>query len=213
MPQGEKQRNDPLEYADGIPGDERQDRATDQNDDTATERSTPSDEALFRDRATTRLVDPAQEEAPEPSTETDADVGTTYPREAAAGPWEPFEADRPYFAPTDPVVKPNPTSEQGLDVVGGFEPTASDDVGLVQQSTTGPMPGDDEVKAAVVRELREDAMTTDLELRVEVREGDVTLRGVVASLEESEAALEIAGRVEGVGNVLDEIQVEGLTDR
>jgi hypothetical protein len=187
--------------------------ATDQNYDTATDRSEPSDAALFRDRATTRLVDPVQDAAPEPSTETEADVGPTYPREAVEGPWEPFDEDRPYFAPTDPVVKPNPTSEQGLDVVGGFEPTAMDDVGLIQQSTTGPMPGDDEVKAAVVRELREDAMTTDLELRVAVHDGDVTLRGVVTTLDESEAALEVAGRVEGVGNVLDEIEVLGLTDR
>lgn len=193
--------------------DEDKTWATDQNDDTATARSEPSDEALFRDRATTRLDAPAQDEAPELSTEADSDVGTTYPREAIAGPWEPFEADRPYFAPTDPVVKPNPTSEQGLDVVGGFEPAATDDVGLVRQSTTGPMPGDDEVKAAVVRELREDAMTTDLELRVDVRDGDVTLRGFVATLDESEAALEVAGRVEGVGNILDEIEVLGLTDR
>jgi hypothetical protein len=213
MASDEKQEYAERGVADRRPDDDQLALATDQNDDTATARSEPSDEALFRDRATTRLVDPAQEEAPEPSTDTEADVGTTYPREAIEGPWEPFEEDRPYFAPTDPVVKPNPTSEQGLDVVGGFEPTASDDVGLVQQSSTGPMPGDDEVKAAVVRELREDAMTTDLELRVEVRDGDVTLRGVVATLDESEAALEVAGRVEGVGNVLDEIQIEGLTDR
>jgi len=88
-----------------------------------------------------------------------------------------------------------------------------DDSGLVQQSTTGAMPGDDEVRSAVVRELREDAMTTDLELRVTVRDGEVILRGMVASLDESEAALEVASRVEGVGSVEDQIDVAGLTDR
>jgi hypothetical protein len=187
--------------------------ATDQNDDTATARSDPTDEAILRDRETTRLVDPAAGEVADASTDTESDVGTTFPREAVEGPWESFEADRPYFPPTDPVVRANPTSDQGLDVLGGFEPTAMDDSGLVQQSSTGTMPGDDEVRSAVVRELREDAMTTDLELRVTVRDGDVTLHGVVATLDESEAALEVASRVEGVGNVEDRIEVRGLTDR
>jgi BON domain len=202
--------------ANAVTGEDNDDQrawATDQNDDRATARDDPTDQALFRDREATRLVDPVAGEVPDASTDTAADVGTTFPRGVIEGPWEPFESDRPYFAPTDPVVKPNPTGEQGLDVLGGFEPTAMDDTGLVQQSTTGPMPGDDEVKAAVVRELREDAMTTDLELRVEVRDGDVTLGGVVSSLDESEAALEVASRVEGVGNVEDAIEVTGLTDR
>lgn len=206
---GEKQ------VADEATGPEDDERAwaTDRNDDSATAGNDPSDQAIFRDRESTRLADPAAEELAEPSTDTESDVGTTFPREAVEGPWEPFEADRPYFAPTDPVVRANPTSTQGLEVLGGFEPAASDDTGLVQQSTTGAMPGDDEVRSAVVRELREDAMTTDLELRVTVRDGDVTLRGVVATLDESEAALEVASRVEGVGTVEDEIEVAGLTDR
>jgi hypothetical protein len=195
------------------PDDNERAWATDENDDSATARSEPSDEAILRDREVTRLVDPAAEELADASTDTGSDIGTTFPREAIEGPWEPFEADRPYFAPTDPVVRPNPTSEQGLDVLGGFEPSSTDDSGLVQQATTGAMPGDDEVRSAVVRELREDAMTTDLELRVTVRDGDVILHGVVASLDESEAALEVAARVEGVGDVEDRIEVLGLTDR
>lgn len=187
--------------------------ATDENNDESTSRADPTDEAIFRDREATRLVDPEEGEAPDVVPDSSDDVGTTFPREAIAGPWEPFEADRPYFPPTDPVVKPNPASDQGLDVVGGFEPTADDDEGLVGETVTGLMPGDDQVKAAVLRELREDSMTTDLELRVQVRDGDVTLHGIVNSIEESDAAVEVASRVEGVGNVDDQIEVIGLTDR
>lgn len=187
--------------------------ATDMNDDAATAEATPDDEANLRVRENASLEGRVSGEPPNVSPDVSSDVGTTFPREAVAGPWTPEEGDRPYFPPTDPVVKPNPASTQGLDVLGGMEPTAMDDVGLVGGQEIGVMPGDDQVHAAVVRELREDAMTTDLLLQVLVRDGDVTLRGRVSSLEESEAALEVAGRVEGVGNVLDEIAVEGLTDR
>jgi hypothetical protein len=205
--------NEAVERATTAEDDDLRAWATDENDDESTDRADPTDEAIFRDREATRLVDPEEGEVPDVAPDTSDDVGTTFPREAIAGPWEPFEADRPYFPPTDPVVKPNPTSTQGLDVVGGFEPTSSDDEGLVGETATGLMPGDDQVKAAVVRELREDSMTTDLELRVEVRDGDVTLHGVVNSIEESDAAVEVASRVEGVGNVDDQIEVVGLTER
>ena len=166
-----------------------------------------------------RLVGPPAGQAPEVAPDLASDVGTTFPRDAAEGPSDATEGNEPYFPPTDPVVTPRPGSAQQLEVLGGFTPTSTDDVGLEHESQLegrsqlGPMPGDDEVKAAVVRELREDAMTTDLALRVDVRDGVVTLRGLVPTLEDSEAALEVAGRVEGVAHVVDEIEVEGLTDR
>ena len=115
MPANEQQRSSPAaiskrfddqQTTDDAPGPDDNERAwaTDQNDDSATARSDPSDEAIFRDREATRLVDPAAEELADASTDTESDVGTTFPREAVEGPWEPFEADRPYFPPTDPVV-------------------------------------------------------------------------------------------------------------
>ena len=187
--------------------------ATDMNSDASTAAATPDDQAVFRIEEAA-AEPPSTAEVPlNPAPDAEADVGTTFPREAVEGPWVASEPDRPYFPPTDPVIKPNPASSQGLEVVGGFEPTASDDVGLVGETVTGPMPGDSQIQEAVIRELREDAMTTDLTLEVIVREGDVTLRGKVSSLEESDAAVEVASRVEGVGNVDDQIEVEGLTDR
>jgi len=187
--------------------------ATDMNDDSSTAEATPDDEANLRRREEASLDDPIDGEPPNVAPDASSDVGTTFWREAVAGPWTPDEGDRPYFPPTDPVVQPNPASTQGLEVLGGMEPTAMDDVGLVGERETGLMPGDDQVQSAVVRELREDAMTTDLHLQVLVQDGEVTLRGKVSSLEESDAALEVAARVEGVANVNDEIAVEGLTNR
>ena len=193
--------------------DETLQHVTNMDDNSTTARATPDDQDILRDREASRLVDPVTGEAPNVAPDVSSDVGATFPRETIEGPREPFDADRPYFPPTDPVLKPNPTSDQGLDVLGGMEPTSMDDVGLEGGAGVGLMPGDDQIHAAVVRELREDAMTTDLDLRVDVREGTVYLRGRVPTLDDSEAALEVASRVEGVGNVKDMIEVEGLTDR
>lgn len=213
QPKTERPSDTTMERADDARDLDTRAWATDMNDDAATAEATPNDQENLRIREEASLEGRVSGEPPNVSPDVSSDAGTTFPRETIAGPWTPQEGDRPYFPPTDPVVKPNPASTQGLEVLGGMEPTAMDDVGLVGEEETGVMPGDDQVQSAVVRELREDAMTTDLHLQVLVKDGDVTLRGRVSSLEESDAALEVAGRVEGVGNVLDEIAVEGLTDR
>jgi osmotically-inducible protein OsmY len=85
-----------------------------------------------------------------------------------------------------------------------------DDTDLVSEATTGG-PADVAIAEAVQRELREDALTTDLPIRIVVRAGVVSLRGVVPSLELAEAAEEVAARVEGVTEVVDELEVQGLT--
>ena len=83
-----------------------------------------------------------------------------------------------------------------------------DDVS-VERSSDGRL-GDEAIRDAILRELREDAATTDLNLEVDVEEGLVTLRGTVQSLDDVESAEEVAARVPGVIEVNEELDVEDL---
>jgi osmotically-inducible protein OsmY len=114
------------------------------------------------------------------------------------------EGNEAYFAPTDPVVKGNEHGE--LEVLGGFSPTSMDDTSA-EPSAMDQVPGDEALEDAVRRELREDALTTDLNLRVLVRGGVVHLRGTVAGIEDAENAQEVATRVPGVVEAVDETEV------
>jgi osmotically-inducible protein OsmY len=119
----------------------------------------------------------------------------------------PAEPDPVYFAPTDPVIGFN--GQGGLEVLGGFAATSMSDV-AVDRSTLDGQPGDEAIADAVRRELREDAETTSLALTVEVQDGIVHLSGRVADVSDAEDAEEIASRVPGVREVIDETQVAGF---
>jgi osmotically-inducible protein OsmY len=131
--------------------------------------------------------------------------------QAVAGPVSSADDDpavdngeRAYVPPIDPVTV---TGEDGAeDVLGGFEVSSMDDI------TTGEVVedhgfGDEAIADAVRRELREDAATTDLEIRVIVRNGVVHLHGSVPDLEDADAAEEVAARVPGVREVSEELEV------
>jgi len=84
-----------------------------------------------------------------------------------------------------------------------------DDVEATPSETDNRL-GDEALAEAVLRELHEDAMTTDLQLQVEARDNIVFLRGHVQHLEDADAAEEVAGRVPGVDQVVDDLLVAGL---
>ena len=118
-------------------------------------------------------------------------------------PQRAVEEAEPYFPPTDPVVR----SGSEPRVLGGFEPTSmSGDPARPPRSESGGVP-DEALAARVRRELREDAATTDLRLEVEVRDGIATLRGTVNDLADTDNALEVAGRVSGIVDVVDELEM------
>lgn len=119
---------------------------------------------------------------------------------------ESVEPEPAFFAPTDPVLKLG--ERGGADVLGGFTPT-SDTSFEVDRSAEGQQPGDEAIADAVRRELREDALTTDLPIEVVVEEGVVHLHGRVSSLEEAEGAEDVASRVPGVREVLEELELPG----
>lgn len=113
---------------------------------------------------------------------------------------EAREGAEPYFAPTDPVL-----NDRGRELIGGFDQTAMDEID-VEMSTIDEVPGDEALAEAVRRELREDALTTDLHLAVEVKRGVAYIRGTAQDIEEADDAANVASRVVGVQRVITDIE-------
>ncbi len=112
-----------------------------------------------------------------------------------------------FFPPTDPAIRVN---DQGtLEVAGGFAPSSFEDTG-VERSAEDNQPGDEALADAIRRELREDATTTDLRIEVLVQRGVAILRGQVPDVEDAENAEEVANRIPGVVEVIDELDVATL---
>src|SRR5436305_8105204 len=103
---------------------------------------------------------------------------------SSSGEDEVGEGDEVYVPPTDPVIV---VDEAGnAQVMGGFSPT-SEEVEVGRSALDGG-PGDEALTEAIQTELREDSLTTDLEIHVHVRNGVAYLRGRVADVDEAEAA-------------------------
>lgn len=129
-----------------------------------------------------------------------AEVGT-------ADYFESVSEAEPYTPPTDPVVKPD-RSTDGIEMLNGFAETAGDEASTAQ--LPGVPRGDDELRDAVLAALHADAATTDLFIEVEAQDGTVMLRGMVPTLEDVDSAETVAAQVPGVEEVLEELQVEGM---
>lgn len=112
-----------------------------------------------------------------------------------------------FFPPTDPVMR---TNDQGdIEVLGGFGPTSMSSIEVERSALDGRL-GDEAIADAIRRELREDALTTDLVIRVSVTRGVVRLHGAVPTLDDAENAEEVAGRVPGVVEVVEELDIAAL---
>jgi osmotically-inducible protein OsmY len=117
---------------------------------------------------------------------------------------ESDDEGEPMFPATDPVVTMDQSGR--LQILGGFSQTSLDNVD-VEPSASGMSQGDLAIEDAVQRELREDAATTGLDVRVRVRRGIVHLTGRVAGPEDADAAESVAASVPGVREVVEEIEI------
>ena len=106
----------------------------------------------------------------------------------------------PYIAPTDPPVVPG--GRDTIEVAQGFAGTSEG-----SEERAGA-PGDDEITERVRDLLGSDAATSTLNLHVYTVDGVVYLRGRVQSLDDTDLAAEIASRIPGVVDVVDEMTVE-----
>jgi osmotically-inducible protein OsmY len=110
----------------------------------------------------------------------------------------------PMFAAVDPVLT---TDLHGRPVVlGGFSSDAMASL-CVEPSAEDQLLGDEAIAEVVDRELKQDSATAHLAVHVFVRRGVVHLRGVVAGLEDVDSAEEVAARVPGVREVIEELDL------
>lgn len=109
-----------------------------------------------------------------------------------------------YVPPTDPVITSD--APGGAGVLGGFRTTAAEEITPARSASDGRI-GDEAIADAVRDALRTDATTTDLQIRVAVRDGIVHLRGTVADLDDAENAEAVTRRVEGIVDVIEELEV------
>ena len=117
------------------------------------------------------------------------------------------DGDEVYVPPTDPVVT---SDERGnLQVLGGFSETSDDGVAPIPSASDGKL-GDEAIEDAVRAALRRDAATTSLQIEVLVRDGVAHLRGRVSDLDDADNAEDVASRVPGVREVVEELNVVEL---
>jgi len=122
-------------------------------------------------------------------------IGATDPMTAA-------EEGEPWFAPTDPVVAAT-GDRRGLAVLNGFAPTSDD----LETRRAGAGISDRLIEERVARALADDALTSDLDIRVSVRAGVAHLRGTAPTLEDAENAEAVASGVGGVRQVKESLRI------
>lgn len=113
--------------------------------------------------------------------------------------------DDVYFPPTDSPASSGYAG--GREVLeGGFEAGSTSTID-VEPSAGGDGPGDEALADTIRRELRQDAATAGLSVHVRVEEGVAYLRGQVADLDDAANAEEVAGRVAGVREVVEDLEL------
>lgn len=120
-----------------------------------------------------------------------------------------------YFPPTDPPSG-RADDNDGFTVLNGFADSSTDAISAdpdEPEDDTNRLVTDDELADIVRRELREDAVTTDLDIRVTAIGSTVILRGEVDTLEDAENAEAIANEVPAVVEVREELTILGITER
>ncbi len=115
-----------------------------------------------------------------------------------------------YVAPTDPPVYPG-DDPSGPEVAAGFGSTAQSDP-FDESHHDELLSPEDEVTARVRDALRADASTSDFadRLGIDSEGGLVVLRGLVDSIDDTDNAAAVAAGVEGVSEVVDQLEVRGL---
>lgn len=123
---------------------------------------------------------------------------------------EAVEEGMTYVPPIDPPVVPSDTYD-GAEVASGFGESALAEP-YDEDHASDFMYSDDEMVGLVRDAIRADSATSQFakRLHISARDKVVTLRGEVDDLTDSDNLLDVAGRVEGVEDVIDELRVRGL---
>lgn len=145
------------------------------------------------------VVDADEIEEPREPTLNEQEWGVVEPPSSRAGettdPLVAIEEGQTYIPPTDPPIVPARDEPEGIETPRGATVDA-----------------EGEMNARIRDELRSDAATTALadRLQIAVVGSTAIIRGQVDGIEDTDAIVEVASRVDGISEVRDETEVAGL---
>jgi len=119
---------------------------------------------------------------------------------------EAIEEGEPYFPPTDPPLTTR-RAENNVSVLGGFSGTSLQEDEPDQNDPLRVQGGDEQISERVSYALATDAYTADLDIDVVVADGVAYLYGKVVSLDDIDQAEQVAGGVQGVEEVDEELEL------
>lgn len=118
-----------------------------------------------------------------------------------------------YVPPIDPPVVPAPDDPEGARVAAGFGTSALAEEYDADHASDA-LPASDEMEALVRDALRADSATSRYadSLVIATRDDVVAVRGTVDEVDDTDTVAEVIGRVDGVAEVRDELEVRALSD-
>ena len=121
-----------------------------------------------------------------------------------------IEEGQVWIPPSDPPTVPS-DDPQGIDIAAGPGASATDEP-YDDSHRSGELDAEGSLNARVREALRADAATSALADRLEIGVVGSTaiVRGQVDGLEDTDAIIDVASRVEGIDDVRDETEVPGL---
>lgn len=124
--------------------------------------------------------------------------------------FEAAEEGEIYVPPIDPPTAPSDGPE-GVQIAAGFGSSALDEP-YDEDHQSSFLTSEDDVKARVRSALRADSTTTQYAdgVTIIIRDNVVILRGMVDDLDDTDNLVAVASYVEGVDEVIDELEVRSL---
>ena len=126
--------------------------------------------------------------------------------DATTDPFGASETGRTYLAPEDPPIRPS-RQRQDAEIAIGFG-DSYDDVALEDEDVPERFADADyDIAQRVTEALRLHSYTSDMDIRVQVTDGIVTLRGRVDSLQDIAIVEDVASEIEGVEAVREQLSL------
>jgi hypothetical protein len=126
--------------------------------------------------------------------------------------FEAVEEGETYIPPIDPPTVPSADGDyQNAEIAAGFGHSAREST-YGEDDPASALPADDDFSQRVRDALRADSATTAYASRVRIltRGRTVILRGLVDDLDDSDNLVEVASAVNGVEEVIDELDVRTM---
>ena len=118
-----------------------------------------------------------------------------------------------WVPPIDPPVVTDYDDPQGAQIAAGFASSAQDSP-YNASNRSEILTNEDDFVARIREALLADSATTEYaeSLAIGTRGSTVAVRGVVDDIDDTDTIVEVISRVAGVDDVIDELEVRGVTD-